>query len=227
MKWLRRLTKRVRRNPSKIDDSNTTLLSSTTDTAQNYIDKVHQKIDQLASDLADGSINRSQFKELYSHYQREIRNIESIMQTEPNDWQDAATEGHSLLIRKQHMARAQAYAIYENESGLPIGTLGEFKLDPALVIPMLSSYHSATAEIFGAGIRSTQIESGLWLCFVPGKFSTLLAVFSNEPVPRQLEILDKLHHHFEGANRPQLMDKPIDLDDLIYPHEFFLGKWKK
>ncbi len=216
MRWLKRRKKRQK-----------TELTSTADQAQAYIDKVHLKIDKLVSDLANGTINRSQFQELYSHYQREIRNIESIMQTEPDEWQDASTEGQSLFIRKQHMARAQAYAIYENESGLPLGTLGRFELDPALVIPMLSSFRSATAEIFGAGMRSTQTESGQWLCFVPGKFSTLLAVFSNEPVPKQLEYLDKLHQHFEGANRLYLIEKPIDTNELIYPHEFFLGKWKK
>ncbi len=227
MKWLKR--RKNIENPIATGSSVSASAesSSTSEMADDYIKKVHHKIDKLVSDLADGSINRSQFQELYSHYQREIRNIESVMETEPDDWQDAASEGQSMFIRKQHMARAQAYAIYENESGLPLGTLGRFKLDPDLVIPMLSSYRSATAEIFGAGMRSTQIESGQWVCFVPGEFSTLLAVFSNEPIQKQLEYLDKLHQHFEGANRPYLMESPINTDELIFPHEFFLGKWNK
>jgi len=216
MKWLRKRKKRQKK-----------VQVSAADQAHDYINKVQLKIDKLVSDLAEGSINRSQFQELYSHYQRELRKIESIIQTEPDDWQNASTEGQSLVIRKQHMARAKAYAIYENESGLPLGTLGKFELDPGLVIPMLSSYRSVTKEIFGAGMRSTETENGQWLCFVPGKFSTLLAVFQNEPIPKQLEYLDKLHQHFEGANKKFLLEKPIDTSDLIYPHEFFLGKWRK
>ncbi len=227
MRWLKKLMKSKQREHPAISVPHSTKKSANIDSGQAYIDRVHQKIDRLVADLADGRINRSQFQELYSHYQREIRNIETVLLSEPDEWQDAASEGQSLLIRKQYMARAQAYAIYENESGLPLGTLGKFKLDPTLVIPMLSSYRSATAEIFGAGMRSTQIESGQWLCFVPGEFSTLLAVFSNEPISKQLEYLDKLHQHFEGANRRFLTEKPIDTSELIYPHEFFLGTWRK
>jgi hypothetical protein len=227
MSWLKRFKKTSQTEEPPIEASPSEIPDSHNAKAQAYVEKVHGKIDQLVSDLANGIVNRTQFKELYSHYQREIRNIESIMESTPEDWQQASTDGQSIMIRREHMAKAQAYAIYENESGLPLGTLGEFKLDPDLVVPMLSSYRSATAEIFGAGIRATQIEGGLWLVFVPGQFSTMLAVFSNEPVAIQMEYLDKLHKHFEGANQPILVNKPIDIDDLIYPHEFYLGKWKK
>ena len=201
--------------------------SSISEKAQTYIEKVQNKIEKLVSDMADGNINRSQFKELYSHYQQEIQNIESLLHSASDDWQGSVTEGESVIIRKQHLARALAYAIYQNGSGLPLGTLGEFRLDPALVIPMLSSYRSATAEIFGGGARMTQIESGQWLCFTPGILSTLITVFSNEPVQKQLEFIDKLHKHFELVNRRPLMETPIDIDDLIYPHEYFLGKWQR
>lgn len=227
MNWLRRVFsgKKMSRpdNPAAPASSS----SSASDEAQAYIDRVHKKIDGLVSDFARGTINRTQFQELYSHYQREIRQIESLITTHPEAWQEMATEGQSVVIHRQHMARAQAYAIYDNETGLPLGTLGEFKLAPALVVPMLSSYRSATKEIFGGGMRLTQIEGGQWLCFVPGKFTTLLAVFINEPLPKQLEYLDKLHQHFEEANRPIFVNKPVDVEKLIYPHEYFLGKWRK
>lgn len=195
--------------------------------ARAYVAKVNKKIDKLVSDFAKRKINSAQFQELYRHYQHEIRRIEAVASVWPESWKDAAREGDSLVIRKQHMGTAQAFAIYENDSGLPLGTLGKFALDPALVIPMLSSYQSATREIFGAGMRLTEIEGGQRLCFVPGKYTTLLAVFTNEPIPRQLEYLDKLHRHFEGANHPVLVSKPIDTQKLIFPHEYFLGEWRK
>ncbi len=183
-------------------------------------------MNKLVSDFASGMINRTQFQELYSHYQQKIQNYENMIVTYPERDEDD-TGDQTIYIRNLHMARAQAYAIYENETGLPLGTLGKFKLDPALVIPMLSSYRSATKEIFGAGLRLTQIEDGQSLCFVQGRYTTLLAIFSNEPIPKQLAYLDKLHQHFEGANHPVLIKRPIDIDRLIYPHEYFLGKWQK
>jgi hypothetical protein len=110
---------------------------------------------------------------------------------------------------------------------MPLGTLGEFDLDPALLVPMLSAFRSATKEIFGAGMRSTQTEGGRWLCFVPGNFTTMLAVFNTEPAGRQLEFLDDLHHLFEQANLRHLANRPFDASTLLFPHEYFLGRWRR
>jgi hypothetical protein len=229
MDWLTRLFKdREQKEGGEIStDSGASGQPSGGNAAQAYLEKVHKKIDALASDFAKGMINRSQFQELYSHYQREMSQVEQILKTQPEAWESAATEGQSLIIRKEHMARAQAYAIYVNESGIPLGTLGKFNLDPALVVPMLSSYRSATNEIFGSSLRLSQIGEDQWLCFVSGQYTTLLAIFTNEPIVKQLEYLNDLHRDFETANQPVLTAPMIDVDKLIYPHEYFLGKWRR
>ncbi len=221
MNWLERVIKDKNPSASKTDPA------SVPEDAKAYIKKVHQKIDQLVSDFAKHKINTAQFQELYSHYQLEIRRIEAVAATWPEEWRAAASEGKSLVIRKQHTAAAKAYAIYENESGIPLKTLGQFTLDPALIVPMLSAYQSATREIFGAGMKLTEIEGGQRLCFVQGEYTTLLAIFTNEPIPLQLEYLDTLHSHFEGANAPVLKSKPIEVGKLIFPHQYFLGEWNQ
>lgn len=194
--------------------------------AEEYLLRLQTKINRLADDFAEGAINRDQFQKLYEHYQRERRSIESLLavQSSEDDLKAAIGEGQSVAIRRRHVARAQGYAIYENESGMPVATLGRFELDPALVVPMLSSFHSATQEIFGGGIRSTTIEGGRWLCFVPGEITTLLAVFSTEPAEKQMDYLEDLHRLFEKANRRRLKQSPIDSGLLLFPHEFFLNK---
>lgn len=197
--------------------------------ARSYLDKVQAKLRQLAADFNAGAINRAQFQNLYAHYQREVRNVQSMIEVAPGSegWKGAVTEGQSILIRRKHLARAEGYAIYENHSGMPVSTLGQFDLDPALLVPMLSSYRSATQEIFGAGMRSTQIEGGRWLCFVPGELTTLLAVFTQEPAGRQLEFVEELHRTFEEANQRTLSAQPLDKGQLIFPHEYFLGQWRR
>jgi len=194
--------------------------------AAEYLQRLQVKISRLADDFAEGVINREQFQKLYEHYQRERRSIESLLavETTESDLKAAIGEGQSVAIRRQHVARAQGYAIYENESGMPVTTLGKFELDPALVVPMLSSFHSATQEIFGGGIRFTAIEGGHWLCFVPGEITTLLALFSTEPAEKQMGYLEDLHRLFEKANRHKLTQLPIDPSSLLFPHEFFLSK---
>jgi hypothetical protein len=200
--------------------------NGTYESALEYLDNVHAKIDKLVSDFAAGLVNRTQFRELYAHYQNEVKTIRVIVDSDPQSWQDFSSEGQSMAIRRQHSAKAQAYAIYENVSGLPLSTIGHFKLDPDLLIPMLSSYRAATREIFGAGIQTSQIEDGDWICFVAGEYTTMLAVFTNEPAAKQLDFLGDLHAQFEGANKVLLQTQPIPNSQLIFPHEYFLGKWK-
>ena len=194
--------------------------------AEEYLQRLQIKVHQLADDFAVGVINREQFQKLYEHYQRERRAVENLLtvETGAEAFQAAMGEGESILIRKQHVARAQGYAIYENESGMPLTTIGNFELDPALVAPMLSSFRAATQEIFGGGIRSTAIEGGRWLCFVPGEFTTLIALFTNEPAPKQQAHIEDLHRLFEKANRHRLTRSPVDPGFLLFPHELFLNK---
>ena len=197
--------------------------------AQKHLEKLQEKIGRLADDFANGNINRQQFQELYTHYQREMRAIETLIETDQGQSElgDAFQEGESVLIRQKHAAKAQGYAIYENDSGMPITTLGKFEVDPALFVPMLSSFRSATAEIFGGGIQATAIEGGRWLCFVPGQHTTMMSIFTAEPAKKQLDFLEQLHQLFEKANRALLANSPVEASELVFPHEHFLGKWKR
>jgi len=99
-------------------------------------------------DFNSGAINQAQFQNLYSHYQKELRTIEALV-AQSKSWQGAVSTGESVVIRRQHGARAVGYSIYENESGMPLRTIGEFDPDPALLGPMLSSYWTATRDRFG------------------------------------------------------------------------------
>ncbi|MFZ1401006.1 MAG: hypothetical protein WAS33_29145, partial [Candidatus Promineifilaceae bacterium] len=212
----------VRERPSPAPTSGQTA-------AHQFLEKLQEKIGRLADDFANGTINRQQFQELYTHYQREMRAIETLIETDQGQSElgDAFQEGESVLIRQKHAAKAQGYAIYENSSGMPITTLGKFEVDPALFVPMLSSFRSATAEIFGGSLQATAIEGGRWLCFVPGQYTTMMSLFTAEPAKRQLDFLEQLHHLFEKANRTLLPHPPVEVSQLVFPHEHFLGKWKR
>jgi hypothetical protein len=192
-----------------------------------YLSKVRAKVSKLAEDFNAGTINLAQFRNLYAHYQREIQSVERMIEAAPasDQWKGVMTEGQSLVIRRQHIARAQGYAIFENDSGMPVSTLGRFELDPALLVPMLSSYRAAAKEVFGAGMRSTEIEDGRWLCYVPGEFTTMLAIFGAEPARKQVQFLEQLHRDFEQANHRCLTNPPLDPSNLLFPHEYYLGQW--
>jgi hypothetical protein len=212
-------------HPPKIDQPDAPDASlEPEENAQVYIERVRKKMSKLAEEFAAGMINREQFQELFDHYQKEMRTIETWLDTWPGSdaWQKARTEGKSVAIRRRHRARVIGYAIYKNDSGMPIATIGEFELDAALIVPMLSSYRSATREIFGAGMRSTQIENGNWLCFVPGELTTLMTLYTTEPSANQLSKIDELHRLFERANRNFLNEDVVDASSLALPHKSLL-----
>jgi len=199
--------------------SDATLVSSSSE-ARKYLDSVSDKMMRLAEDFALGRVNRAQFEQLYRHYVEERGTIEKLMQMQPGTpaWKAAVTEGESMLIRRKHAAQPLGYAIYLNVSSMPLRSVGDFRVDSALLVPMLSSFRSATAEMFGSGLKSSEIEGGKWLCFVPGSYTTLIVLFSVEPAKLQLEMLEQLHRHFETANQPIFEAGLPDATKLIYPH---------
>ena len=191
-----------------------------------FIAQVHQKMGHLVQEFASGKINRTQFHKLYDRYQRQIMTVSQLMaEADPTLWKDALDDKEdTLLIKKRLTAKAVGMSVYDNRSGMPIETLGEFAIDAELLVPMLSSYRSAAAEIFRAGMRSTEMENGQWLCFVPGSFTTLIALFSLEPSSKQLEMVERMHKDFEAANKSALQGEHIDPDKLAYPFYSFVQK---
>lgn len=184
-----------------------------------YLNRTYGKMTLCVEDFAGGKINRAQFQQLYAHYEREIGVISQLLAEaeDPDEWRRFVTEGESVVIRKRHQARSIGFAIYDNDSGMPVETLGEFTVDSALLVPMLSSYRSATTEIFRAGMRNTQMENGQWLCFVPGRLTTLITLFTQEPAEQQLEVLSRMHDHFEIANRSALESHTAQPGELALP----------
>ena len=193
---------------------------------QAYLERVQSKINNLAEEFANGAINRLQFQELYEHYRKEQQTIKRYLEMSPDseEWKSATSEGKSVVIRQQSVAKVLGYSVYDNESGMPLNTIGEFEIEAELAVPMLSSYRSATKEIFGAEMNKTAIEGGRWLSYVPGEFTTLMALFSTDPAPKQLESMQELHDLFERANRNLLSNRPVNPDELFLPHQYYLGR---
>src|SRR5688572_13113896 len=119
---------------------------------QEFIAETHKKMTRVAQEFASGEINRTQFHHLYDRYQRQIMAVaQLIAESDPSAWHEAVDDDEmetTLLIKQSLSAKIIGFSLYSNESGMPIETEGEFSLDPELIVPMLSSYRSATAEIF-------------------------------------------------------------------------------
>ncbi len=192
--------------------------------AEAQIEKLHIKVDAVAERFAKGEINRMQFQELFGYYQGKIQELEQFLAVNPesDEWKNIVSDGQSIILRKRYSARLSGFAIIDHRNGLPLKTIGGFGVDPALFVPMLYAYQSATKEIFGGSVRSTQIEGGQWLCFISGKITTTLALFSTEPSQIQQRTLEQVHKVFESANAERLMKNQVDVEALVCPHEYYL-----
>ncbi len=193
---------------------------------QEFIAQVHRKMSKLVQEFAHGEINRTQFHQLYDRYQRQIMTVaQMIAESDPASWRDAIRDTEDTLNIKQRLtAKAVGLRVVDNRSGATIKTFGDFAIADEQIAPMLSSYRSAAAEIFRAGMRSAELENGQWLCFVPGSFTTLVALFSLEPSDSQLQMVERLHHDFEQANRAALETGPVDPQTLAYPFYSFVKR---
>lgn len=187
--------------------------------------RIRTKMAHLADAFASGAINRSQFEEMYAHYQKQRRYVELLSSgmADEDEARMVIAEGSTVMIKRRHEAKVLAYAVYSNETSLPLLTQGDFRMDTALVVGMLSGFCSATEEMFGAGLSKTEVEDGKVLCFVPGAHTTLITLYSTEPSPAQLDILDGLHRDFEVANSTNLTSGSMDPEQLVFPHTAVLG----
>jgi hypothetical protein len=193
--------------------------------ARRDLKRIRTKMAQLADAFASGAINRSQFEEMYAHYQKQRRYVELLSSgmADEDEARMVIAEGSTVMIKRRHEAKVLAYAIYSNETSLPLLTQGDFRMDTALVVGMLSGFSSATEEMFGAGLSKTEVEDGKVLCFVPGAHTTLITLYSTEPSPAQLDVLDGLHRDFEVANHANLTSGSMDPEQLVFPHAAVLG----
>jgi len=188
--------------------------------AREFLERLRAKTNKVVQDFAEGAINQRQFQAVYGHYQRQRREIEQALIQMPGSgaWRAAAVEGHTTFLREQHAAKVLSYAIYETTSGMALAQVGDLHVDAELLVPMLSSFRSITQELFGAGMRRTEIEGGRWLCFVPGQYTTLLVIFSAEPAVLQLKMIEDLHRDFELVNQLKLSSGDVSQRALTFTH---------
>lgn len=178
-------------------------------------EQINQKIIQAVDEFAEGAMNQQQFLDIYRHYRNEKYALKARVNV-------GDTSGHTMMIRNRHKTNTLAYAIYNSDSGIPLGTRGDFPIDPALLIPMLASYHNVAKEIFGQGIRKAEVVGGKWMSFIVGKITTMITIVENEPSESYMTTMTKQHALFEQRNAEVLAKDPIVAAEIEFPKPLFL-----
>lgn len=188
------------------------------------MERLREKMAKVAMEFAEGKINQAQFQAIYNRYQEQRIITEQLLARDPTTdaWQQVLTEGHTTFLRSRFEARVLGYTLHDNQSGDAIVAHGQFGLSAEQLAHLLQGFYSATARAFGGGMRSTIIEDGRWVLFVPGRYTTGIMIFTLQPSEGQLRLVSDLHEDFERANEPALASGNFSPEALVYPQRFLL-----
>lgn len=175
----------------------------------------HEHVDRL---LALGEISRRRYDSLCD----EINSEMAALQREYGELTMRSNAPRQLpeSLRVTRQQRSPESAVESlaivTPSGVPLFTYGYFQLDEALVAGILSAFDSISAEMFGSRVHKTELAQGQVLHFAHGEHVVILAVFIDEPSPRQIEQLRNMLSTFESANAGPLTRQQFD---PAYLHE--------
>lgn len=195
--------------------------------ASALIAQLRVKMRKLADEFARGDINREQFHKIYEHYQSQLNLAASTLAQMGDQKIESIQSGETIMLRKQLTAIARAAVIYHHASGEVIETIGEPGFPVDTLLPTLTAI---SEQVRGSAGRDPLPESQIvtvgkdWALFVPGEFSTAVMIFSNEPVIRQIEIVENMHRDFEIANEAALHSGQTQAAKLVYPFLAFVRR---
>ena len=189
---------------------------------QLLLNKIRMKMYKIVDEFAQGEISREQFNQIYEHYQSQL--VMAMQMSDAESVGDASgTSRETIAIRNSLTAKAKAMTVYYHATGLLLETIGDFDVSVARIAPELNRISAGVQTGQKISIHSEKLDNQ-WLLYVPGRFSTAVLLFSNEPSTRQTNIIENMHHDFEIANEAALRSGRADGTTLVYPFQLFVRR---
>jgi hypothetical protein len=196
--------------------------------------EIEEQIERLQAErehtnqlLALGEISRRRFDASSADIDAEISALRSEMDAITSRASAPRVSALPSKLRVNRLGRSPESAVETvaivTPSGIPLFSYGSFQLDDALVAGILSAFDSISEEVFGSRVHKTELAEGQVLHFAHGQYVIILAVFTEEPSPRQVQQLRQMLQHFEAANDGPLKRQDYDperLHEVPIPFEF-------
>ena len=188
--------------------------------AENALEELRRKTAFIATEFAEGRINRAQFSSMYAYYNEKRIIIEQLLRRDPDTqaWQQVARGGHTTFLRQHFEARVLTFGLYDQGKLEPFVLQGTMPLPPEVTQPILTALYIVQKNRKELNPISRKATNGHWLVVVPAFFTTALALFSLEPAAQQVLLVRDLHYDFERANRRVLERGVRQPDQLVFPH---------
>ncbi len=188
--------------------------------AENALEELRRKTAFVATEFAEGRINRAQFSSMYAYYNEKRIIIEQLLRCDPDTqaWQQVARSGHTTFLRQHFEARVLAFGVYDQGKFDPFISQGTMPLPREATQPILTALYVIQKTRKELSPISRKATNGHWLVIVPAVYTTALALFSLEPAAQQVLLVRDLHYDFERANRRVLERGVRQPDQLVFPH---------
>ena len=193
------------------------------ESAEAFKTLMEEKIRALIGEFAEGQLSREQFHVLYERYSSRLSiATEALITNNPEAIEIAKGGPPTIAVRGAFMGRALGLRIFHHKSRAFIETLGEFDVDDAKITPILNEFGMMIEVNKLVDQRLLQKDARHWLLFNPGRYTSVVTFFANEPSQMQMKEIARLHHDFEVANTHALQQPNVDASTLGQPFVVFI-----
>lgn len=199
----------------------TLALELETDDAGELMDmltSLDEKLDRLEDDFEHGRINASQYRAIRRHYQEQRQVAMRLKEAHPSSdrWRVVLEEGRTTFLMQLNEATCTCTALFDLESKEQIFSQGEMPQAAEEAMGLLRTFGQDRSKETGPGrMLATHLDDGSCLLLIPGRFTAVLSVFTQDPPGWQVRALREVLLNFEAANRAAL--RKSQSDKLIFP----------
>ncbi len=181
------------------------------------LSNIDEKIERLEDDFETGRINGSQYRAIRRHYQEQREVAMRLKEAHPSSdrWRVVLEEGRTTFLMQLNEALCTCVAIYDRKDRDQIFIQGEMPDAAEEAMGLLRTFGPPREESGPGRMLATHLDDGSGLLLIPGSYTAVLAVFSQDPPGWQVRALKEVLLNFEAANRAAL--RRSEYKKLVFP----------
>ncbi len=175
------------------------------------------KIRRLEKDFEQGVINASQYRAIRKHYLDQRQVASQLQRTHPESdrWKVVLEEGKTSFLLQLNEAVLRSFTIYDLRTRARIYNQGNLPPAAEESIRLLGTFGPGGPQKAPGRMLGMQADDGSAYLLIPGKYTAVLVVFTQDPPAWQLRAMREIHTNFETANRATL--ERGERQTLIFP----------
>jgi hypothetical protein len=181
------------------------------------LSNIDEKIERLEDDIENGRINGSQYRAIRRHYQEQREVAMRLKEAHPSSdrWRVVLEEGRTTFLMQLNEALCTCVALYDLKDREQIFIQGDMPDSAEEAMGLLRTFGPTRKESGPGRMLATQLDDGSGLLLIPGSYTAVLAVFSQDPPGWQVRALKEVLLNFEAANRAAL--RKSKFNKLVFP----------